>query len=86
MKNGSKHLHASDKGIRCSDMKLTFNSLDTSVGNPNAFPTPMEQPDVSSGFSFNIINNTWGTNYIMWYPYLLEDATAKYRFLVPGLT
>ena len=91
MKNGSKHLHASDNGIRYSDTNLTFNSLDTAVvgvGNPNAFPTPMEQPDVFSGFSFNIFNNVWGTNYIMWYPYLPEDACAKYRFVmtIPGLT
>eukprot|EP00731_Ephydatia_muelleri_P008681 Em0004g1019a len=91
MKNGSKHLHASDNGIRYSDTSLAFNSLDTSlvcVGNPNAFPTPMQQPDVSSGFSFNIFNNIWGTNYIMWYPYLLEEANAKYRFFmtIPGLT
>ena len=91
MKNGSKHLHASDNGIRYSDSGLTFSSMDTSVlciGNPTAFPTPMEQPDVSSGFSFNIFNNVWGTNYIMWYPYLPADASSKYRFLmtIPGLT
>ena len=82
MKNGSKHLHASDMGIRYPSGP-SFYARDTSlvcIGYPTPFPTPMEQPDVSQGFSFNIYNNIWGTNYIMWYPYLPDDASSKYEF------
>ena len=82
IKNGSKHLHASDLGVSYSG-GLRFTSWDTSlicIGRPNPFPVPMEQPDVSQGFSFSFYDNIWGTNYIMWYPYLTEDASSKYRF------
>ena len=82
IKNGSKHLHASDFGVSYSG-GLRFTSWDTSlvyIGKPNPFPVPMEQPDVNEGFSFSFYNNIWGTNYIMWYPYLAEDASSKYRF------
>ena len=85
MKNGSKHLHASDRGVAYMDSNLTFQALDTSVicvGEPTAFPTPMEQPDVTKGFAFNIYNNIWGTNYIMWYPFLQQDASSKYHFVM----
>lgn len=82
IKNGSRHLHASDNGISYSE-GLNVTAYDTSVvciGMPNAFPTPVVQPNVSQGFSFNIFNNVWGTNYIMWYPYLPEDRSSLYRF------
>ena len=83
VKNGSKHLHASDYGISYSGRQLSFKGLDTSViciGFPTPFPTPMQQPDTNKGFAFNIYNNIWGTNYIMWYPYLQDEASSKYRF------
>ena len=35
------------------------------AGKPTPFPVPMATPDVSDGFSFNIVNNMWGTNYVM---------------------
>ena len=85
IKNGSKHLHASDEGVAYGKTGVKFEALDTSVvciGYPTPFPTPVEQPDVTEGFAFNIYNNIWGTNYIMWYPYLAEDASSKYRFKV----
>lgn len=83
VKNGSKHLHASDCGISYSGRQLSFEGLDTSIiciGFPTPFPTPMQQPDTNKGFAFNIYNNIWGTNYIMWYPYLQDEASSKYRF------
>lgn len=82
--NGSKHVHASDKGIKYGDpVPLTVFSWDTEVvtiGGANLFPVPMETPDVSKGFGFNIYNNLWGTNYIMWYPYQRGEESSKYRF------
>lgn len=83
VKNGSKHLHASDYGVSYYGRQVKFKGLDTSViciGFPTPFPTPMQQPDTSKGFAFNICNNVWGTNYIMWYPYLQNETSSKYRF------
>ena len=84
--NGSKHLHAvDDDGVAYNSTKVVFQSYDTSlvcIGYPTPFPVPMEQPNVSKGFAFNIFNNIWGTNYIMWYPYLLEEKSTKYRFML----
>ena len=84
--NGSKHVHSSDEGIQYGgDVPLTVQAWDTNVaiiGGTNIFPVPMEVPDVKNGFSFNIFNNIWGTNYIMWYPYLPEDQSSKYRFTI----
>lgn len=85
--NGSKHVHGSDKGVKYGDpIPLKIVSLDTpilSIGGTNYFPVPMETPDVSEGFTFNIFNNLWGTNYIMWYPYMERgEDSGKYRFVM----
>ena len=37
-------------------------------------------PDLSEGMSFNLANNIWGTNYIMWQPYSGLGATMRFRF------
>ena len=34
-----------------------------------------DQPDLSKGIHSCLYNNTWGTNYIMWYG---EDLRARY--------
>lgn len=84
--NGSQHLHSSQTvsyGFPGNANQMMFESLDTSVlcvGFPNPFPTPINPPVIDDGFSFNIFNNIWGTNYIMWYPYKAEDKSSKYRF------
>ena len=84
--NGSQHLHSSQTITYSSpsiSQHMTFQSLDTSVlcvGYPNPFPTPPSPPAMDDGFAFNIFNNIWGTNYVMWYPYKEEDKSSKYRF------
>ena len=86
VKNGSQHLHSSQTVTYTTPsnaQKMIFESLDTSVlcvGIPNPFPTPPSQPVEDDGFAFNIFNNIWGTNYVMWYPYMEEDRSSKYRF------
>ena len=32
--------------------------------------------------SFNLANNIWGTNYVMWQPYVPEGATMRFRFRI----
>lgn len=86
--NGSRHIH----GIE--HIKYT-NSIDSFTVTPhdvalvvpgeiNPFPVPLNiSPDINSyGMSFNIYNNIWGTNYIMWYPYINQDSNSLYRFRI----
>jgi len=88
MSNGSFHVHGVDFGgikLGLPDSDVVFQSPDTplvSLGAHTAFPTPFAAPDMSQGFSFLLYNNIWGTNYIMWYPYLPEDATSAYHFMM----
>ena len=32
------------------------------------------------GFAFNLFNNLWSTNYILWYPWRAQDASSRFRF------
>ena len=85
VKNGSTHVHSTDNGVRYTGDygQLSFTAWDTnvvSVGGTNLFPTPMITPDPSKGFAFNIFNNLWGTNYILWWPFLEADRSSKFRF------
>lgn len=86
MKNGSKHVHGSDKGIHyLNTPQLSVSSLDTvlvTIGGTNAFPVPMATPDPSQGFAFNLFNNIWGTNYIMWWPYADSERSSKFRYTI----
>lgn len=50
-------------------------------GVPNAFPSPSDAlPEFEEGVSFNLWNNIWNTNYIVYYPFNAEDANIKYRW------
>ncbi|XP_065197324.1 uncharacterized protein LOC135828822 [Sycon ciliatum] len=85
MNNGSKHLHAVGTGgmSYTSNPGFTVSSAHVAVvcvGKPTPFPVPMETPSAADGFAFNIVNNIWGTNYIMWYPYKDEDKSFNFDF------
>jgi hypothetical protein len=89
MLNGSRHLHAIRSGVYYTppapqNATLGILSPDAAVvcmGAPTAFPTPLTtQPDLTQGLSFILYDNLWGTNYIMWYPYLPSDSNIRYRF------
>lgn len=78
--NGSHSIHAVNQGVsvRSNDgsEQLSIKTLDVplvNAGRPNPFYNPADGPDMSEGMSFNIVNNIWGTNYIMWMPYTPED-------------
>jgi hypothetical protein len=51
-------------------------------GAVSALATPLSPPDFSQGASFNLVNNVWGTNYVMWYPFESADVNAVYRFRI----
>jgi len=73
-------------------VSVALHTLDApviSVGDPWPFPTfrhPGGSPaniSASSGISVNLVQNIWGTNYIMWYPFLNDssgDQHLQYRF------
>jgi hypothetical protein len=89
MKNGSFHQHGVTNGIQYSEegkFVLRVDSPDVpivAVGEVTPFPTPMNQvPDLNKGFHFNYYNNIWGTNYIMWYPYMLADKDGVMRYKI----
>jgi len=92
--NGSRHIHAVEAVTASREhgggfMRVT--NLDVPVvsfGSSSPFPTPDEEPDLSRGVSYAISDNIWGTNYVMWYPFvdsldgppLQGDADAQYRW------
>lgn len=90
MRNGSMSMHAvDDEGISvrsaCGKAMLKVSSLDAALvspGKPTPFPTVEELPDLTAGMHFNLHNNIWGTNYVMWWPYQKGDETIRFRFVV----
>lgn len=88
--NGSHSIHAVNRGVTVSSRdnreQLTIATLDVplvNAGKPNPFYNPIEGPDMSEGMSYNIVNNVWGTNYIMWVPYTaLDEPGMAFRFVI----
>jgi hypothetical protein len=79
---GNRHLHGLMDSITCKDgaNTLRFTTLDAplvSVGRQSPLNFSKTQPTLQSGIHFNLFNNAWGTNYIMWYA---EDS--RFRFLL----
>lgn len=73
---GNRNLHASDSGIYYDDLHV--NTVDcplVSPGIPHLCDYVNTIPDESEGVYFNLYNNTWGTNFPMWY-----DENARFRF------
>ena len=60
-------------------------SLDAALvspGEPIPFPNARAKPDLSKGIAYNLANNIWGTNYVMWQPYEQEQERMRFRFLL----
>jgi len=87
--NGSAHLHNVWSGMSVTVQTpsgprgMIVSTLDSGLvcfGSPTPFPVPLSAPDPTVGFSVNLFNNIWGTNYVMWYPYSPADSNSLYRF------
>ena len=37
-------------------------------------------PDMARGVHFNIVQNIWNTNYVLWYPFAEADQNIRSRF------
>lgn len=51
---------------------LQVGAMDTAlvaIGAPDILPDIRGPATPEDGLSFNLLNNAWGTNYIMWTPY-----------------
>ncbi len=60
----------------------TLDAALVSPGEPTAFPSVRDKPDMTKGMSFNLANNLWDTNYVLWQPYAPESANMKFRFIL----
>ena len=48
-------------------------------GNPLPYP-PQPTGENPFGMSYNLVNNLYNTNYILFYPYLAGDENSLFRF------
>lgn len=82
VENGNRHLHAAG-GIVKFDLggrHLTINSLDAPLvapGKPSLLDFNNDQPDLTRGVHFNLLNNIWGTNFPMWF-----EEDCRFRFFL----
>lgn len=69
-------------GTRKSAERLRIRTLDAALVSPGAatpFPNPDKPPDLNLGMHSLLAANIWGTNYVMWQPYMGE-STQRFRF------
>jgi hypothetical protein len=86
--NGSQSMHAvSDDGVSVDSANgsetLHIRTLDSALVSPGKatpFPNGVYSPCMAEGVHFNLVNNVWGTNYIMWTPYSDKDIDVAFRF------
>jgi hypothetical protein len=81
---GNRHMHAVSDRVSYKDAKgaLSFLTLDAplvALARLSPLFFTRSQPILSEGIHFNLFNNAWGTNYIMWFG---EDM--RFRFAIQG--
>lgn len=79
---GNRHMHAVSTGFNYTDGKgsIGVETLDSpliALGEKSPINFSRSQPDISDGIHCNLFNNSWGTNYIMWFG---EDM--RFRFIL----
>ncbi|HEX3118952.1 MAG TPA: hypothetical protein VHP80_07650, partial [Candidatus Acidoferrum sp.] len=72
VEGGNRHMHAIDDHVTCrnSNHEMIIASPDAplvALGVQSPLYFTREQPQLDKGVHFNLFNNAWGTNYIMWY-------------------
>ena len=79
---GNNRLHATDYGVRfrggCEIE--TFDAALVNIGAPAMLTFPTTAPALDEGVYFNLHNNVWGTNFVMWYE---EDARFRFTLHLP---
>ena len=77
---GNRHMHALSTGFSCADgtNTLAVETIDAplvALGARTPLGFSRTLPDLSNGIHSNLFNNTWGTNYVMWFN---EDMRFRY--------
>jgi len=93
--NGSQYQHVvGDQGVlftplgwnyfmRLLSPDVPLATVLTGGDMSHVFPAPLVPfSDKITGMAFNIYNNIWETNYIMWYPYTDNDENFRARFAI----
>jgi hypothetical protein len=80
--SGNRHMHAISDRIYCNDgdATISFLTLDAplvALGRQSPLNFSRSEPNLGGGIHFNLFNNAWGTNYIMWFG---EDM--RFRFVI----
>jgi hypothetical protein len=79
---GSRHMHAVSGEVTYRDVKgeLKVTTVDAplvAIGKKSPLNFSREQARQDEGVHFNLFNNAWGTNYILWF-----NEDAAFRFLL----
>ncbi len=79
---GNRRLHAVSTGFayRGNSRALAVDCIDTPLiafGERSTLKFSRSQPDLSLGVHSNLFNNTWGTNYIMWF-----GENMRFRYVI----
>ena len=62
-----------------ADGRFSIEAIDLPVvalGEKSPIFFSNDQPDLTKGTHFNLFNNAWGTNYIMWFN---EDMRLRFK-------
>jgi len=83
VEGGNRHMHAIDDRITCRHLGHELNILSpdaplVALGVQSPLHFTREQPQLEKGIHFNLFNNAWGTNYIMWYA---EDMRFRFQLV-----
>lgn len=83
---GSPHLRGIERATWTSALghSADISSLDVPVaclGEPTPFPSPRTAPpNMTAGVHYNIHQNIWNTNYVLFYPFDPADHNIRSRF------
>ncbi len=80
VENGNRHLHAVGKGVQgmLGARSLLISPLDSALvapGKPSMLDFTNDQPEMSQGVHFCLLDNLWGTNFPMWF-----EEDCRFRF------
>jgi hypothetical protein len=75
-------MHAISDRISCRDdeHRLSFVTIDAplvALGHQSPLNFSRSQVNLEDGVHFNLFNNAWGTNYIMWF-----NEDMRFRFVI----
>lgn len=77
VKKGGRKLHATDYGVRFSETVIeTMDCPLVNIGKPALLRFDNRPVPVNDGIFFNLYNNVWGTNFVMWYE---DDACFRFQ-------